>query len=32
MEMEMVIDIICRDGEGNEIVGYKFRPVAGDKL
>lgn len=27
MEMEMVVETIRRDEEGNEIVGYKFRPV-----
>jgi len=26
MEMEMVIETIREDEEGNEIVGYKFRP------
>lgn len=27
MEMEMVVEPIRRDAEGNEIVGYTFRPV-----
>ncbi len=27
MDVEMVIETIRRDEEGNEIVGYKFRPV-----
>jgi uncharacterized OB-fold protein len=27
MEMEMVVEPVLRDGEGNPIVGYKFRPV-----
>lgn len=31
MEMEMVFETIRRDEEGNEIVGYKFRPVPEDK-
>jgi uncharacterized OB-fold protein len=30
MEMEMVIETIREDEEGNEIVGYKFRP-SGEK-
>jgi uncharacterized OB-fold protein len=29
MEMEMVIETIREDEEGNEIVGYKFRPSRG---
>ena len=29
MEMEMVIETIRQDEEGNEIVGYKFRPSGG---
>jgi uncharacterized OB-fold protein len=29
MEMEMVIETIRQDEEGNEIVGYKFRPSMG---
>lgn len=29
MEMEMVIETIREDEEGNEIVGYKFRPSGG---
>jgi len=29
MEMEMVIEPIRQDEEGNEIVGYKFRPSRG---
>jgi uncharacterized OB-fold protein len=29
MEMEMVIETIRQDEEGNEIVGYKFRPSKG---
>lgn len=28
MEMEMVLEGIGRDGDGNEVVGYKFRPAA----
>ena len=26
-EVEMVIDKICEDEDGNELIGYKFRPV-----
>jgi uncharacterized OB-fold protein len=29
MEMEMVIETIRQDEEGNEIVGYKYRPSKG---
>lgn len=29
MEMEMVVETIRQDEEGNEIVGYKFRPFKG---
>ena len=28
MEMEMVIDKIKKDNDGNDLVGYKFRPVS----
>lgn len=28
-EVELVIDKICEDEEGNEIIGYKFRPISG---
>ena len=27
MEVELVIDKICEDEEGNELIGYKFQPV-----
>ena len=27
VEMELVIDKIKEDSEGNEVIGYKFRPV-----
>jgi uncharacterized OB-fold protein len=30
MEMEMVIETIRQDEEGNEIVAYKFRPSRGE--
>lgn len=30
-EVELVIDKICEDDEGNEIIGYKFRPISGGK-
>ena len=30
MEMEMVIETVRQDEEGNEIVGYKFRPARGN--
>jgi len=28
MEMELVVDVIREDQAGNEIIGYKFRPVS----
>lgn len=31
MEMEMVVETVRRDEEGTEIIGYKFRPVVGEK-
>ena len=27
MEVELVIDKIREDEQGNEVIGYKFRPV-----
>ena len=32
MEMEMVIEKIKEDQEGNEIIGYKFKPVKGEGM
>jgi uncharacterized OB-fold protein len=32
MEMEMVIDKISVDRTGNEIIGYKFRPVKEEEV
>jgi uncharacterized OB-fold protein len=28
MEVEMIIDVLHEDDEGNEIMAYKFRPAA----
>ena len=27
MEMELVVEPICRDEKGDEVMGYRFRPV-----